>query len=80
MVKKNILLFNIGRLVLAAFPAISPIADKKFEAKGINSHAWLKADAQVPEVHLILVRVGKKKAQVTCDREKQIVLEWREVG
>lgn len=76
----HILLFNILGFIFAPLPALSPIADKKFEAKRINFHARLEANTQVSVVHLVLVRVGKEKGKVAGNGEKKIVIEGREVG
>jgi hypothetical protein len=79
LVKESILLLDILRLVPATSPAVSPVAHQEFEAENIDLHARLKADAEVPEVHLVLVRMRKQKTEVTCDREQQIVIERGQV-
>lgn len=56
-----ILFFDIFGLILAASPAIAPVADQELEAKDIDLHARLEANAEVAEIHLVLVRMGEQK-------------------
>lgn len=79
LIEQSVLLLNEFGFVLAASPTISPITDKKFETKGINLHAGLEADAEVPEIHLVLVGVSKEQAEVACDGEEEVVVEGRQV-
>jgi hypothetical protein len=62
LIEQDIFLLDVRSLVLAAFPAISPVANQKLEAEGIDLHAWLEADAQISKVHLVLVGMGQKQA------------------
>ncbi len=59
LIEQDILLLDILRFILAAFPAFSPFTDEEFETEGINLHARLEANAQISEVHLVLVGVGE---------------------
>lgn len=79
MMEDSVLLFNKLSLVGAALPAVSPIANQEFEAKGIDFHARLEADAQVSKVHFILVRVSEKQAEMACNGKKQVVVEWGKI-
>jgi len=55
LIEPRILLLNILGLVPTALPTLAPVAHQKLEAKGVNLHAWLEADAQIPEIHLVFV-------------------------
>jgi len=71
----------IGVLIfsLATLPTISPVADKEFEAEGINLHARLEADAQVSVIHFVLLGVRKEKREVAGNGEEEVVVEGGEV-
>jgi hypothetical protein len=49
------------RFGFAAFPTISPIADQKFKAEGVDLHTGLETNTQVSEIHFVLLRVGEEK-------------------
>ncbi len=68
-VEERVLLFYVPGLVLASFPAVAPVADKKPEAEGINLHAGLEADTKVSEIHLVLVGMRQEEAQMAGDGE-----------
>lgn len=55
LIEKSVFFFDELCLILATYPAITPITHQKLEAKGINLHAWLETDAQIPKVHLVLI-------------------------
>lgn len=55
LIEDPILFLNELGLIFATLPTVPPIADKKLEAEGIDLHAGLETDAQIPKVHLILV-------------------------
>ena len=38
----------------AALPAIPPVKDEELEAKGVNLHTRLEADAEISVVHFVL--------------------------
>lgn len=80
LIEKHVLFFYVPRFVFATLPAMPPVAYQELEAEGVDFHARLEAYAEVAEIHLVLVRVRKKQAQVTCDSEKEVVIEWRQVG
>lgn len=61
MVEQHILLLDILSLILAALPAVSPVAYEESEAEGINLQARLETDAQISVVHLVLVGMGEEK-------------------
>lgn len=77
---QDVLLLDVLVLVFAALPAISPVADQKLETECINLHTGLETNAQVLEVHLVLVRMSQQKTEMTGDGKEEIILEWREVG
>jgi len=79
LVEQDILLLYIGGLVGTTFPAVSPVADEKLEAERINFHTRLKTDAEIAEIHLVLVRVGQEKTEMASDRKEQIVLKGRKI-
>lgn len=60
----------------AALPAVSPITDKELEAEHVNFHAWLEANAEITEIHLVLLGMGEQKGQVASDGEEEIVVKW----
>lgn len=79
MVKEPVLLFNISCFCLAAFPAISPFANEEFEAKCVNLHTRLEANAEVAKIHLVLFGMCEEQTQVAGDCKEQVVVEWRQI-
>jgi hypothetical protein len=57
-VEQHVLLLNVVRLSLTTLPAISPVLDQPSETRRVYSHAWLEADAQIAEVHFVLIGMG----------------------
>ena len=73
--KESVLFLDIFGFIFAALPALPPVTDEEFEAECVDLHAGLKANAQVPKVHLVLIGVGKEQAEMACDGEKKIIFE-----
>jgi hypothetical protein len=57
-VEQHILLLNVVLLSLTTLPTVSPVFDKPLETEHVDLHTWLEANAQIVEVHLVLVGVG----------------------
>ena len=64
----------------AALPALAPVAYEELEAPAFELDAGQEADAQVAEVHLVLVRVVVQQADVAGYGEEDVVVVGREVG
>ena len=58
----------------AALPAVAPVTNQELEAERVNSKTWLKTDAQVAVVHLVLVDISVQQAQMTGDGEEEVVV------
>ena len=65
--EEGVLLSNVPLLGLATLPAVSPVANQEAEAVRIDLHARLEADAEVLEIHLVLVGVSKEKREMAGD-------------
>ena len=57
-VEQHILLLNVVLLSLTTLPTVSPVFDKPLETEHVDLHTWLEADAQIVEVHPVLIGVG----------------------
>lgn len=57
LMKEVVLCHRILGFCLATLPAVSPITDEELEAVGINLHTRLETDAEISEVHLVLLGV-----------------------
>jgi hypothetical protein len=45
----------------------------------IDSQSGLEADAQIAEIHLVLVREGVEEREMAGDGEQKVIVEWGEL-
>ena len=79
LVEEHVFVLDVLALVLASSPTVPPVANQKLETEGVDLHARLETDTEIPKIHLVLVGMCEKETEMAGDGEKKVVIEWREV-